>query len=52
VDPARQGRPTGRVRSPLLAYQVHVGQRSLNIPEILAGVALIARRHGTRPTEE
>jgi glycosyltransferase involved in cell wall biosynthesis len=44
---AKDGPPAG-VRSPLLAYRVHLGNASLNIPEILAGVALIERRHGTR----
>jgi glycosyltransferase involved in cell wall biosynthesis len=44
---AKDGPPAG-VGSPLLAYRVHLGNASLNIPEILAGVALIERRHGTR----
>jgi glycosyltransferase involved in cell wall biosynthesis len=43
---AKDGPPAG-VPSPLLAYRVHLGNASLNIPEILAGVALIERRHGT-----
>jgi glycosyltransferase involved in cell wall biosynthesis len=44
---AKEGPPAG-VRSPLLAYRVHLGNASLNIPEILAGVDLIERRHGIR----
>jgi hypothetical protein len=43
---AKNGPPAG-VPSPLLAYRVHLGNASLNIPEILAGVALIERQHGT-----
>jgi len=40
--------PPAWVRRPLMAYRVHVGNASLNVAEILAGVTLIERRHGTR----
>jgi hypothetical protein len=40
--------PPAWVCSPLLAYRVHLGNASLKIPEILAGVALIERRHGVK----
>jgi glycosyltransferase involved in cell wall biosynthesis len=40
--------PPAWVRHPLIAYRVHVGNASLNVAEILAGVTLIERRHGTR----
>jgi glycosyltransferase involved in cell wall biosynthesis len=44
---AKEGPPAG-VDSPLLAYRVHLGNASLNVAEILAGVDLIERRHGIR----
>jgi glycosyltransferase involved in cell wall biosynthesis len=40
--------PPAWVSRPLMAYRVHTGNASLNVAEILAGVALIERRHGTR----